>query len=166
MTIGWPPGWNPLPAKGLARALSRVALVGCALSASVHLITLLGFYNKAIFDFQMGLFVAIFPMSLPALFAAQHLQSELTADNPFWIFNPAFRSKVRKATLANTPNWLLRTMNGLLYYFLAFFVVFAVRTFPNKAADREAVQMFSAGAAAFYSGIAALLTSYANTERP
>jgi hypothetical protein len=166
MTIGWPSGWNPLPAKGLARALSKVALVGCALSASVHLITLLGFYNKAIFKFQMGLFLAIFPMSLPALFATQRLQSELTARNPFWMFNPSFSSKVRKMTLANTPEWLRRIYKAFLFYFIAFFVVFVFRTFPKNATKLDEVQMFSACAASFYSGIAAILTAYAGTERP
>src|SRR5713101_4434776 len=120
MTIGWPPQWNPLPARGFARVLSKVALVGCALSVSVHLVTLLGFHSKAFFNFVMDLFLGIFPMSLPALFATQRLQSELTARKPFWMFDPRFSSKVRKMTPANAPEWLRRLFSALLYYFLVF----------------------------------------------
>jgi|ERR1700687_4907121 len=166
MTIGWPPGWNPLPAKGFARALSKVALVLCALSMLVHAIALLGFHTKAIFNFQMGLFFSIFPMSLPVLFATRRLQSELTARNRFWMFNPRFSFKAQKMTLAKTPTWLLRTQKALLFYCLAFFVVFAYRTFPNKATELDEVQLFSIVVAGFYSGFAAILTSYARSERP
>jgi hypothetical protein len=166
MRIGWPPGWNPLPAKGFARLLSKVALAGCSLSVLVHLITLLGFYSKATLNFQLGLFLAIFPMSLPVLFATRRLQSELTARNRFWMFNPRLASKAQKMTLAKTPTWLLRICKALGFYFFAFFVVFAYRTFPNKATELEEVQTFSACAAVFYSAFAAVLTSYAASERP
>jgi hypothetical protein len=165
MTIGWPPNWNPLPAKGFARALSTMALVGCALSVSVHFITL-GFYSKALLNLQIGLMFGIFPMGLLVLFATQRLQSELSARYRFWMFDPFFSSKVRKMTLANAPKWLRSLCNALLYYFLAFFVVFLYRTFPNKATNLDEVQLFSAGAAAFYVAFAALLTSYAASEHP
>ena len=165
MTIGWPPNWNPLPAKGFARVLSKVALVCCALSVLVHVIAL-GFYSKALLNFQGGLFLAIFPMFLPALFATQRLQSELYAHNRFWMFNPRFSSKVQKMTLANAPTWLLRTLKGIFIYYIAFFVLFAYRTFPNKDTNLDEVQMLSAGAAVFYAAIAAILTSYAGTDHP
>ena len=157
---------NSLPAQGLARALSKVALAGCALSVSVHLITLLGFYSKAIFNFQMGLFVAIFPMSLPVLFAQSRLMSAVSPRDRVRLFDPKHNSRIReKVILANTPAWLRKLFSALLYYFIIFFVVFAYRNFPNKTtSELVEVQMFSACAAGFYSGFAALLTSYAGTD--
>ena len=168
MRIGWPLGWNPLPAKGFARLLSKVALVGCALSVSVHVITLLGFYSKAIFNFQMGLFVAAFPMSLPVLFAQERLMSGLSRRNRVRLFDPKHNSRIReKIILGNTPAWLRKLFSALLYYFIVFFVVFTFRTFPNKTTSALVeVQMFSIGAGVFYSAIAALLTSYAETDHP
>jgi len=168
MTIGWPPGWNPLPAKGFARVLSNLALAGCALSVLVHLITLLGVYSKAIFNFQMGLFVAAFPMSLPILFAQSRLMSALSPGDRVRLFDPTHNSKIReKIMLGNTPAWLRKLFSALLYYFVVFLVVFTYRTFPNKnTSELLEVQMFSVGAAVFYSAIAALLTSYAGTDHP
>jgi len=165
MTIGWPPNWNPLPAKGFARVLSKVALVCCALSVLVHVIAL-GFYSKALLNFQIGLFLAIFPMFLPVLFASRRLQSELYAHSRFWMFNPRLSSKVQKMTLANAPTWLLRALYALFIYYFAFFVLFAYRTFPNKATNLDEVQVISAGAAVFYIAFAAVLTSYARTDHP
>ena len=168
MRIRWPPGWNPLPAKGFARLLSKVALVGCALSVSVHLITLLGFCSKAIFNFQIGLVLAIFPMSLPVLFAQARLMSALTPRDRVRLFDPKHNTRIReKIILANTPAWLRKLLSALLYYFIVFFVVFTYRNFPNKTTpELVEVQMFSIGAGVFYSGIAALLTSYSGTDHP
>jgi hypothetical protein len=77
-------------------------------------------------------------------------------------------SRIREEViLANTPAWLRKLFSALLYYFIIFFVVFAYRNFPNKTtSELVEVQMFSACAAGFYSGIAALLTSYAGTDHP
>lgn len=168
MTIGWPPGWNPLPGKGVARLLSKVALVGCALSVLVHLITLLGFSSKAILNFQIGLVLAIFPVSIPVLFAQARLMSGLSPRDRVRLFDPKHNSRIReKVILANTPAWLRKLFSALLYYFIIFFVVFTYRTFPSKTtSELVEVQMFSACAAGFYSGIAALLTSYAGTDHP
>ena len=157
-----------MPAQGLARGLSKVALAGCALSVSVHLVTLLGFYSKAIFNFQMGLFAAIFPMSLPVLFAQSRLISALSPRDGVRLFDPKHNSRIReKVILANAPEWLRKLFSALLYYSIVFFVVFAYRNFPNKTTSGLVeVQMFSIGAGVFYSGIAALLTSYARTDHP
>jgi hypothetical protein len=84
------------------------------------------------------------------------------------LFDPKHNSRIReKVILANAPAWLRKLFSALLYYFIIFFVVFAYRTFPNKTtSELLEVQLFSAGAAGFYSGIAALLTSYAGTDHP
>ena len=82
------------------------------------------------------------------------------------MFNPRLGSKAQKMTLAKTPAWLLRTYKALGFYFFAFFVVFAYRTFPNKATELDEVQTLSACAAVFYSVFAAVLMSYAASERP
>jgi hypothetical protein len=160
-------GVNSLPAKGTARVLSEVALVGCALSVLVHVIALLGFYSRAILYFQLGLVSGIFLMSIPALLAQERLLSEFSSRDRFRMFDPRYSRKVRlKILLANTPKWLRQTFNALLCYFVAFFVMFVYRTFPNKGSELDEVLQFSAGTAVFYSGIAAILTSYAASERP
>jgi len=129
---------------------------------------LLGFYSKGIFNLQMSLFVAIFPISLPVLFAQSRLMSGLSPGDRYRLFDRKFNSRIReKIILANTPEWLRKLFSALLYYFIIFFVVFTYRTFPNKTTSALVeVQMFSACAAGFYSAIAALLTSYAGTHHP
>jgi hypothetical protein len=157
-----------LPAQGFARVLSNVGLAGCALSVLVHLITLLGFYSKAILNFQLGLFLAIFPMSLPVFFAQARLMSGLPPRDRVRLFDPKHNSRIReKIILGNTPAWLRKLFSALLYYFIIFFVVFAYRNISNKTTSEPVeVQMFSIGAGVFYSAIAALLTSYARTDHP
>jgi hypothetical protein len=158
---------SSLPAKGVARALSGVDLVGCALSASVHLVALLGFHSKAILNFQIGLFLGIFLMFVPAFLAQERLLSKFSSRDRFRMFDPRFSRKVRlKIIFVNTPRWLRRTVNALLCYYLAFFAVFAYRTFPNKATELDEILLFSAGTAVFYCGFAAILTSYVASERP
>ena len=157
-----------LPAQGFARVLSKVALASCALSVLVHLITLLGFYSKATFNFQIGLVLAIFPMSLPVIFAQAQLMSGLLPRDRVRLFDPKHNSRIReKIILGNTPAWLRKLFSATLYYFIIFFVIFAYRNFPNKTtSELVEVQMFSACAAGFYSGIAALLAAYAATDHP
>jgi hypothetical protein len=157
-----------LPAKRFARALSAVALAACGMSVCVHLIALLGSHSKSLLNFQLGLFVGIFVLFVPAYLAQERLLSEFSSRDRFRMFDPRFSSKVRlKILLANTPKWLRQMCNALLYYYIVFFVIFAYRTFPNKAlSELDEILLFSSGTAVFYCGFAAILTSYARTEYP
>ena len=125
------------------------------------MIALLGFHPKAILNFQLGLFLGIFPMFIPAYLAQERLLSELSRlDRLSYVVH-------RRIILANAPAWLQKMYKMLGYYFFAFFAVFAYRTFPNKATtELDEVLLLSVGAALFYSGFAANLTSYAGTEHP
>jgi len=142
-------------------------LAGCALSVCVHLIALLGSHSQALLNFQLGLFVGVFVLFVPAYLAQERLLSEFSSRDRFRMFDPRFSSKVRlKILLGNTPKWLRQTCNALLYYYLVFFVIFAYRNFPNKASMLDAIPLFSSGTAVFYCAFAAILTSYAGSERP
>jgi hypothetical protein len=152
-----------LPAKGLARALSAVALAACAMSVCVHLIALLGSHSKALLNFQLGLSFGIFAMFIPVYLAERLLFSEF----PSSMFDSRFyRSGKLKIILADNPKWVGQTYYALLYYFFAFFAVFAYRTFPNRATQVDEILLFSAGAAGFYCGFAAILMSYGRSEHP
>jgi hypothetical protein len=162
MTIG---GFqrNSLPARGLARALSVAALVGCALSVSIHLIALLGFHSQGILNFQIALTFGIFAMFIPAYLAQQWLFSEF----PSSIFDSRFNRGARlKIMLACNPKWVGQTYYALLYYFFAFFAIFAYRTFPNHAGQLDEILLFSAGTAGFYCAEAAMFMSYGRSEHP
>ena len=142
-------------------------MAACAMSVCVHLIALLGFHSKALLNFQLGLFVGVFVLFVPSYLAQERLLSEFSSRDRFRMFDPRFSSKVRlKIIFANTPRWLRQTVNALLIYYLAFFAVFAYRTFPNKASMLDEILLFSSGTAVFYCAYAAMLTSYAGTERP
>lgn len=154
---------NSLPARGLARALSVVSLVGCALSVSVHLVALLGFRSKGILNFQIGLSFGIFAMFVPAFLAERLLFSGF----PSRMFDSRFNNSGKlKIILADNPKWLGQTYYALLYYFFAFFAVLAYRTFPNHAGQLDEILLFSAGAAGFYCAEAAILMSYGRNEHP
>jgi hypothetical protein len=157
---------NSLPAKGAARVLSAVSIAACALSVCVHLIALLGFHSKSILNFQLGLFFGVFIMFWPAYLAQERLLSQISFKDRFRMFDPRFSHKMRsKIILVNTPTWLRQVCYGILCYFFIFFAVFAYRTFPNKASELDEILLFSGCAAGFYSGYAAILASYARTER-
>ena len=153
---------NSLPAKGLARALAAVSIAGCALSVCVHLIVLLGFHSKAILSFQVGLFLGIFPLGIPAFLAQERLLAR-------WSFRERVGNSwaTQKALLAKAPERLRWTFFALGYYAMAAFVVFLCRNFSTKVpSERDELWILSAYAAAFYSGFATMLMSYARSERP
>jgi hypothetical protein len=153
---------SSLPLKGLARTLSVIALAGLALSISVHLLALLGFHSKAILKFQIGLFLGIFPMFILAYLAQERLLSELSLRERW-----GNHKLIWKILFANTPEWLRRTVTALMYYALASFALFLGRNYSTKVAGEwDELWILSVYAAAFYSSIAAILMSYARTERP
>ena len=157
---------NGLPAKGLARALSAVALAGCALSICIHLIALLGFYYKAILNFQLALMFGIFPLAIPVVLAQERLLSELSFRDR--MFGRKLGYNVTwKILLVKTPEWLRRTVTALMYYTIASFVVFLFKNFSTKVASgHDELWIVSAYGAFFYSAFAAILMSYARSERP
>jgi hypothetical protein len=154
--------WNSLPAKGLARALSVVALAGCALSLCINLIALLGFHSKAILNFQIDMVLGIFPMAIPTVLAQERLLSELF-----------FLDRVRKSRvawrflLAKAPEWMRSLYRSLSWYTVAVFVVFAWRNGGAKSSSQlDELWYMSAFVAAAYSAEAALLMSYGRCEHP
>ena len=151
-----------LPAKGVARALAAVSIAGCALSISVQVIALLGFHSKALLNFQIGLFLGMFPLAIPTFLAQERLLPRL----PF--LDRVRRSHVAwNVLLAKTPEWLRRTFTALGYYAMASFVVFLFKNFSTKIpSEHDELWILSAYAAAFYSAFAAILMSYARSERP
>jgi len=157
-----------LPAKGVARAVSVVAMGGCALSLSVLTLALLGFHSKTLLNFQIALFVGVFPVFFLAVLAQERLLSEFSFRDRVRMNNPEFGLKViRKVLVAHAPKWLWVTSIALLVNALAQFAVFAYATFPAKSASKaDELRLFSAYAAAFYSAAAMILLSYAGTELP
>ena len=152
-----------LPAKGVARALTAVSIAGCALSILVHVIALLGFHSKALLNFQIGLFLGMVPLAaIPASLAWERLLPRLS------FLDRVRRSHVaQKALLAKTPEWLRRTFTALGYYAMASFVVFLFKNFSTKIpSQRDELWILSAYAAVFYSAFAAILMSYARSDRP
>ena len=147
--------------KTTARGLSSVALAGCALSLCVHLLSLVGFYSKAVLDFQICLCLGVFPFGLTAILAQKALLSAF----PTFAFSSRVARASRVALLAGTPIWLKNAADALTAYAVALFVLFAIRNFPNMGTKLDELRLFSAYAAAFYTAPAAILTSYANTER-
>ena len=72
-----------------------------------------------------------------------------------------------KILLVKTPEWLRRTVTALMYYTIASFVVFLFKNFSTKVASgHDELWIVSAYGAFFYSAFAAILMSYARSERP
>ncbi len=158
---------NPLPGKRFASAVSVVAMAGCVLSLSVHVVTLLGLYSKAIFNVQIGLFLGVFGMAFFAILAQERLMSEFSFFDRLRTLNPKFSFKVTRALLANAPRWLRVSSIALFAYAATRFVVFASYSLPARLLSKpEELQLFSAFAAAAYSFVAMMLMSYGRTERP
>ncbi len=145
--------------KATARGLSSVALIGCALSLCVHLVSLAGVYTPLLFKVQVCLFFAVFPIGVTAILAQEWLLSKFSVDR----LSPRM---VRAVLFARTPLWLRNGSDALGAYAVAVFIAFAIRTFPGKGSKLDELRLFSAYPPAFYAGFAAILTTYASTERP
>src|SRR5262245_52008527 len=150
-----------LPAKGLARALGGIAMAGCAMSLTIHVFALLGFHSKAMLHFQMALLAGIFPLALASFLAQQRLVSKLPSEN---LWRAGRRNQ--KVAEAHAPEWLRKTKTTLFAYYFLVFLWFMFENHSVKVApEPDVVRMFSAGAAVFYSALATVLISYAETER-
>ena len=142
--------------------MSSVALAGCALSVCVHLIALLGFNSKALLSFELGLFLVMFPIGIPACLAHERLLPKLS-------FLDRFRKSwvISQVSIAKAPKWLRKMYRALGCYAMALFAIFLYRNFSTKVpSDYEELWILSAYSAAFYSAFAAILMSYVRTERP
>jgi hypothetical protein len=164
---------KPLPAKGLARSSSWVALAGCGLSLSMHALALLGFYSKEILNFQLALFVGVFPLFIPVILAQERLLSEFSfsfGEHLRLIYTKIGRKRARRisrALVANAPKWLRIMTKGLSVNAAAQFLILGYRTFPtNPASKSEELRFLSAFAAVFYSAAAEMLLSYSGSESP
>jgi hypothetical protein len=142
--------------------LIAVSYAGCGLSLSVNAITLLGFHSKALMDLQVGLFLAVFPVCLPAVLAQHRLLSEFSQLDRLRLGN-----KLWRVIEARAPKWLPRLSSVLMGYALALFAVFAYLNFSNQSASElDEIRLLSAYAAAFYAAAAMLLASYVESEHP
>jgi hypothetical protein len=159
---------NALPGKSVARGMSTIAMAGCALSLSVHVLALIGVYSKYILNFGKGLFIGVFPVFFLAVLAQERLLSKFTfRDRTFRMFNPKFAHKVTwKLLLGQAPKWLRAVLMTLFVNALAQFALFAYQTVPSGSPSESAqLRIISAYAAVFYAAAATILASYASTDR-
>jgi hypothetical protein len=156
-----------LPAQGLARAVSVLAMTGCAISLAIHLLALLGFSSRAVMTFQVALSVGVIAMYIPAVIAWNRLASGSPPGERLRAFNPRFTARVLwKLIGGSAPPWVRVTSRGLAYYAMAAFAVFAFELYRAKqASDIAELRMLSIYAAAFYSVSAMILQSYARSDR-
>jgi hypothetical protein len=159
---------NTLPGKSVARGVSTIAIAGCALSLSVHVLALIGVYSKSIVNFGRGLFIGVFPVFFLAVLAQERLLSKFTfRDRMFRMFNPKFAHKVTwKLLLGQAPKWLRAVLMVLFVNALAQFALFAYQIVRSGSPSQSAqLRIDSAYAAVFYAAAATILGSYARTER-
>jgi hypothetical protein len=155
---------NSLPAKGLARAFSAVALAGCVLLVLTQVIELVGFHSKAIMHLQMALYLGMVASSIPFILARRRLLPRMS-----------FYQRVMKARgiqyliQVRAPKWL-RQLNAVVgFYWLGSFLVFLCLELLSKGPSQRELwhnASVSAFAVVCYSTIATLLMSYARSERP
>jgi hypothetical protein len=153
-----------LPAKGFARGVGVLAVAGSALSLLVHALAALGFYSRAILNFESYLFVGLFPALIIAGVAYNRLLSEFSYNDRMRMYNPKVWLKVTRKLSANAPTCLRVISISLLLYA-------AIRSlFPGLSSERvvdsKGLGVFSAYVAAFLALAAVILISYAGTERP
>lgn len=156
-----------LPAKGFARALSAVALMGFALSAAVHVMSMTGLYSPAILRFQIDLVFGMLLLSLFAVLAQEWRLRRFSFCDRLRTINPKLASKVRRQLSASAPKWLRRLVWAAMIYTFALFGLFIYRTIPAKPpSELDEIQVMSAFAAVFYSGAAMVLIAYARSDHP
>ena len=153
-----------LPAKGLARALSAVALSACALTILTQMIELSGFHSKAIMHLQMGLWLGIAASYVPYTITRRRLLPKLS----FYERVMRFRG-IQYLTQARAPKWLRQLNAALAYYWMGSFVVFFCLELLSKGLSQSEL-WHNAWVSSFvvmgYSTVATVLMSYARSERP
>ena len=152
-----------LPAKGLARALSAVALSACALTILTQMIELAGFHSKAIMHLQLGLYLACVATLIPSTLARRRLLPELSFYDRVMRFQG-----IQHLTQARAPKWLRQLNAALAYYWMGSFVIFLCLELLRGPSQREL--WHNAWVSSFvvmgYSTVATVLMSYARSERP
>jgi hypothetical protein len=153
-----------LPAKGLARTLSAVALSACALTFLTQMIELAGFHSKAIMHLQMGLCFGAIVNGIPYTLARRRLLPKMS-----------FYQRVMKARGLNyliqvrAPKWLRQLNAALIFYWMGSFVVFFCLELLSRGPSQRELwhnAWVSSIAVVCYSTAATVLMSYARTERP
>lgn len=155
-----------LPAKGFARALSAIALVGFGLSAAVHVMSMSGLYSPAIMGFQIALVFGMLLVSLFAVLAQEWRLCRFSIRDRLRMYSPKFGSEVRRRLSSAEPKWLRRLFWGVMLYTFILFGLFIYRTVSAKPSKLDEVRVISAFAAVFYSGAAMVLIAYARSEHP
>ena len=153
-----------LPAKGLARALSAVALSACALTILTQMIELAGFHSKAIMHLQMGLWLGIAASYVPYTITRRRLLPKLS----FYERVMRFRG-IQYLTQARAPKWLRQLNAALAYYWMGSFVVFfCLELLSREPSQRDLWDNARVSSLAVLgsSVIATTLISYARSERP
>ena len=152
-----------LPAKGLARAFSAVALAGCVLLLLTQVIELVGFHSEAIMHLQMGLGLGMVASSIPFSLARRRLLPKMS-----------FYERVMKAqgiqylTQARAPKWLRQLNRALAFYWLGSSVVFFCLELLSRGPSQRELwhnAWVNAFAVVGYSTVATVLMSYARSER-
>ena len=158
---------NILPGKSFARGISAVAVTGCVLSLSVHLLALAGASSKSLLKLALGLLVGVFPIFFLAVLAQERLLSKFTfRDRMIRMLNPKFARRVQRFIKSRAPKWLQGMFLALLVNALVQLLLFAFQAVsPDPPSQAVQLRLVSAYAAAFYAGAAMVLASYANTER-
>jgi hypothetical protein len=123
---------KPLPARGFARALSKVALAGCAISLAVHLVSLAGFESRGLWHFQFAVFAGAILILFLAGFAQEYVRIKFGERTRGWRFLPPKSDGVLKQRVFfdNAPRWLRRLTYGMFAYFVVCFVI-AIRVFSG-----------------------------------
>jgi len=156
-----------LPAKGLARALSVVALAGFALSVVVHMISMVGFHSQIFLRFQIDLFFGMFFLFLPAALAQERLLCQFSFRDRLRTFNPKLASKLWRRLISPAPKWLRGLVFAVGVYTLIIFGAFIYTTNPAKpTSELDEIRLMSAFAAVFYAGAAMILIAYARSDHP
>ena len=157
---------TPLPARSFAPGVALLAMVGSALSLLIHSLTLLGFYSKAILNFETYLFIGLFPTLIMAGLAYNRLLSEFPLSYRTRMYNPRFSLKVMRKLTSNAPRWLRALSLSLLLY-APIRSLLSGGFFQERAvSDALGLSVFSAYVAGFLSLAATILISYAGFERP
>jgi hypothetical protein len=152
-----------LPAKGLARALSAVALSACALTVLTQMIELAGFHSKAIMHLQIGLCLGMAASYVPYTLARRRLLPKLS------FYERVMRARgIQYLTQARAPKWLRQLNAALAYYWMGSFVVFFCLELLSKGPSQSELwhdAWVSSFVVAGYSTVATVLMSYTRSER-
>jgi hypothetical protein len=152
-----------LPAKGLARALSAVALSACALTVLTQMIELAGFHSIAIMHLQMGLWLGIAASYIPYALARRRMLPKLS------FYERVMRGRgIQYLTQARAPKWLRQLNAALAYYWMGSFVVFFCLELLSKGPSQSELwhdAWVSSFVVAGYSTVATVLMSYTRSER-